>query len=77
MQKAMDIADRYDARGKIFPRYLNTNNTSSDPSRVQEYKDADKLKYWKNAFGANNVNQCPVALTELLDSRMPGAAACH
>lgn len=45
LQKAEEIADRFDARGGVFPRYLNTAaNKSEDPSRQVEYRDADKLK---------------------------------
>lgn len=72
IEKAVAIADRYDQRGKVFPRYLHKVSADNDPSRVQEYKDADKLKYWKNAFAAKNFSQCPINLAEYLDQRMPG-----
>mmetsp|Transcript_23209 Transcript_23209/g.39295 ORF Transcript_23209/g.39295 Transcript_23209/m.39295 type:complete len:609 (+) Transcript_23209:131-1957(+) len=72
MEKAVAIADRYDMRGQILPRYLHKVSGAHDPSRVQEYKDADKLKYWRNALAAENFSQCPLSLAEYLDQRMAG-----
>ena len=43
MQRAAEIAARYDERGGVFPRYLNARKIS-DPARKQEYRDADKVK---------------------------------
>jgi hypothetical protein len=71
MQKATDIAARYDARGGVLPRYVS-NKRPGAQEQDQEYKDADKLKYWKSALAAGNCNQCPPALATFLDCRMPG-----
>ena len=69
MKRAKEIAQRYDERGQALPRFPNAKQ--SVKSQL-EYKDADKLKYWRSAYLAKNTSQCPPELVEFLDSRMPG-----
>jgi hypothetical protein len=46
--------------------------TSLSEEALQQYRDADKLKYWRSACVAGNANQCPAELIAFLDTRMPG-----
>ncbi len=72
MQVAMDIVDRYEARGRILPRFPSKEARESAPNMELEYKDADKIKYWRNGVLSGVANHCPPELYDFLDANMPG-----
>jgi hypothetical protein len=67
---AKEIVERYRERGNVLPKEWST--TSNDPVREQEYKDAGKLRKWKQALrGSYRGNICAKEIREYLDEHMP------
>lgn len=69
MQKAREIVARYKSRGNVLPRELRDHH--NDPSREQEYRDAQKLNKWKQALNGKPGHACSDELRDYLDSSMP------
>lgn len=69
MLKAVEIVERYRARGNIMPREWREHR--DDPDRAQEYKDASKLRNWKRALKGNGTHNCPDVVRDYLDAEMP------
>ena len=70
MDFAMEIVERYIARGRVLPRELKNRN--GDPDREEEYRDATKLRNWKKALRGSGTHMCSEELAQFLDSHMPG-----
>jgi hypothetical protein len=70
IQKAREIVERYNLRGKELPRKLADR---SHPDREQEYKDAQKLTKWKQTLKGNGNSKynCPDEIRDYLDVEMP------
>lgn len=69
---AKDIVERYKERGNVLPKEWSTTNAGTDPAREQEYKDAGKLRKWKQALrGSYRGNICAKEIREYLDEHMP------
>lgn len=68
MQKAIDIVERYRMNGSLLPRQYKNG---TDPKRIQENKDAQKLYNWKEALNGKR-GKCSDSIREYLDTEMPG-----
>lgn len=70
LQFAKDIVARYNQRGKKLPKEIVCHD---DPIKLQEYKDAVKLKHWKSSLkgGGKGIHNCRVEVQVYLDSYMP------
>ena len=71
LEKARGIVERYHARGDVLPK--EWSDRKGDPDRIQEYKDAGKLRKWRQALnGIRSVSSvCPDNVREYLDKEMP------
>lgn len=71
LEKARAIVERYHARGDVLPK--EWSDRRDDPEREQEYKDAGKLRKWKQALkGIRSVSSiCPDNVRDYLDKEMP------
>jgi hypothetical protein len=70
MLKATEIVRRYKERGNVLPK--EWNDLKGNPDRMQEYKDASKLRKWRQALnGVKSVSTiCPDFLQEYLDAEL-------
>jgi len=68
MQFAFEIIERYNSRGGVLPRFVKDR---SDPAKVQEFKDATKLKGWKQGLKGTRKEKCSDEIRDLLDKHMP------
>ena len=70
MIKAAEIVKRYKERGNVLPK--EWNDVKGNPERLQEYKDASKLRKWRQALnGVKSVSTvCPDFLQEYLDEEL-------
>ena len=70
MQKATEIVKRYKERGNVLPK--EWHDLKGNPERMQEYKDASKLRKWRQAInGVKSVSTvCPDFLQEYLDQEL-------
>lgn len=70
MQKASEIVQRYKERGNVLPK--EWNDIKGNPERLQEYRDASKLRKWRQAVnGVKSVSTvCPDFIQEYLDEEL-------
>jgi superfamily II DNA or RNA helicase len=76
--KAMEFAEniverankRHLAGGRLVPRLLTNITSRTSPELEQEYKDAAKIGYWKQAL-KKGTNKCPVEVRDYLDENLP------
>merc|ERR1712167_136032 len=71
LDKAKEIVARYQLRGYVIPK--EWSDRRGDPIREQEYKDAGKLRKWRQALkGIRSVSSiCPDNVRDYLDREMP------
>lgn len=68
MQKAIGIVERYRLNGCLLPRQYKNG---TDPHRIQENKDAQKLYNWKEALSGKR-GKCSDAVRDYLDREISG-----
>ena len=68
MQKAIEIVERYRLNGCLLPRQYKNG---TDPKRIQENKDAQKLYNWREALNGKR-GKCSDAIRDFLDKEMYG-----
>ena len=75
MKNARDIVDRCKERitngGNLLPRFIEKHNRTDD-EKIQEYKDTQKLRNWKQALKGSNDQRCSNEVKEYLDEELPG-----
>lgn len=60
------IVQRYKDRGMVLPKHHAP--CEMDPVKQQEFQDCELLRHWAQ----EESSQCPVQITNYLDSEMPG-----
>ena len=73
LEAAEQIVERANERkrngGILVPRLLKIRNL---PELKQEFKDAQKLGYWKKALKKKEISKCCDAVRDYLDKNLPG-----
>ena len=73
MENAREIVERANTRknngGNILPKHIQKKNRT--PDEIQEYKDSQKLGYWKRALKGKGKSKCSNEVKEYLDKELP------
>ena len=67
---AVDIVNRCKSRGGLLPRPDIYHG--SDPTLIQEYKDANKLKIWRLAMQGSDIYYLNENVKDFLNENLPG-----
>ena len=72
IKEAKNIFERRLERGKLLPIIIGKEKQIT-PKLIQEYKDAIKLQFWKNALKGNKgAGNCSNEVRDYLDANLPG-----